>query len=499
MTLRPDNPIPFSESTPIREFVESADQAMVVVDGTGEIALANGLAERLFGYTRTELVGLPVDVLVPERIRQRHGDLRREYSAHPRLRQMGGGTGFQGMRKGGGEFPAEISLSPLETTEGTYVLTAIRDVTASRRADYLASHFMAVVESTHDAIIGRDLDGTVISWNPGAELLFGYTEAEMCGQTMSTLDAPGRDTSSCDQSIGADPVETQDTVRVHKDGNLVDVSITNSPIVGMDGTLRGSSIIARDISDRRKAERLKDGFLSLVSHELRTPLSAIVAHVELLLDEDLLSEHRQRFVEVVHRNSLRLERLVGDLLFVAQLESADLTVTMTDVDIVTIAKDAVEAAAPRAGGSGVDLRFEPGGHPVRMVGDAGRLGQAVDNLISNAIKYSPDGGAVCVRVLPDAAECIIEVQDEGVGIAFDEQEHLFERFYRAPTAASLHVQGIGLGLLIVKKIVDAHGGHVSVRSEPGSGATFRMMLPLDPTVRRSTPSAVPALARSSAR
>jgi signal transduction histidine kinase len=263
--------------------------------------------------------------------------------------------------------------------------------------------------------------------------------------------------------------------------------------------LRGSSIIARDISDRRKAERLKDGFLSLVSHELRTPLSAIVAHVELLLDDDLLSEQRQRFVEVVHRNSLRLERLVGDLLFVAQLESADLTVTMTDVDIVTIAKDAVEAAAPRAGGSGVDLRFEPGGNPVRMVGDAGRLGQAVDNLISNAIKYSPDGGAVCVRVLPDASECIIEVQDEGVGIAFDEQEHLFERFYRAPTAASLHVQGIGLGLLIVKKIVDAHGGHVSVRSEPGSGATFRMMLPLDPTVRRSTPSAVPALARSSAR
>ena len=208
---------------------------------------------------------------------------------------------------------------------------------------------------------------------------------------------------------------------------------------------RGSSTIARDISDRRRAEKLKDGFLSLVSHELRTPLSAIVAHVELLLDEDLPPGHRLRFVEVIHRNSVRLERLVGDLLFVAQLDRADLTVTMTDVDIVAIAHDAVEAAAPRAGASGVAIRFASCEQSVWMVGDSGRLGQAVDNLVSNAIKYSPDGGAVCVRVLPDGGECIIEVEDEGVGIAFEEQEHLFERFFRTSTAASLHIQGVGTG------------------------------------------------------
>jgi signal transduction histidine kinase len=201
---------------------------------------------------------------------------------------------------------------------------------------------------------------------------------------------------------------------------------------------------------------------------------------------------------LIHRNSVRLERLVGDLLFVAQLDRADLTVTMTDVDIVAIAHDAVEAAAPRAGASGVAIRFASCEQSVWMVGDSGRLGQAVDNLVSNAIKYSPDGGAVCVRVLPDGGECIIEVEDEGVGIAFEEQEHLFERFFRTSTAASLHIQGVGLGLMVVKTIVDAHGGHVSVRSEPGSGATFRMVLPLDPTVRRPVPSAVPALARRDA-
>jgi signal transduction histidine kinase len=185
---------------------------------------------------------------------------------------------------------------------------------------------------------------------------------------------------------------------------------------------------------------------------------------------------------------------VEDLLFVAQLESTGLTVTRSDVDIVAVAQEAVEAAMPHAQASGVDLRFDTASGSFAFMGDASRLSQALDNLISNAVKYSPDGGEVCVRVLAVATECIIEVQDHGLGIALEEQEHIFERFFRASEVVDLHIQGVGLGLMVVKSIVDAHGGQVSVESEPGRGTTFRMSLPLNSETRRLQPLSVPTLA-----
>ena len=460
-----------------QELIESALEAMVVVDSSGTIVLVNGRAERLFGYERPELEGLRIEALVPQRFRLEHRTERRSYLARPHLREIGSGLELFGLRKDGTEFPADISLSPLETEEGTFTASSIRDTTATKRAEYLALQMMAIVKSSHEAIIGTDLDGLVTSWNHGAEVLFGYSEQEILNQPAVLLDAPGHVEETPQEQTAAGRTE-RETVRMRKDGTRVDVSITCSPILGTDGTLKGESTIARDISERLERQELKDAFLAMVSHELRTPLSAILAHVDLLIDEDISTEERERFVKVILRNSLRLDRLVVDLLFVSQLQAADLTVAMAEVDIVAVAQEAVEAATPQSKQCRVDLRFEPYNGVILLNGDADRLGQVLDNLIANAMKYSVGGGIVCVRVVPTDTECVVEVEDHGMGITLDDQKHVFERFFRASAAVDGRIQGVGLGLMVVKTIVEAHGGRVGIESKPGSGSIFRVAFPL---------------------
>jgi signal transduction histidine kinase len=278
---------------------------------------------------------------------------------------------------------------------------------------------------------------------------------------------------------GSRTIRDLELVRRRRDGTLVDVSLSGSPIYNDDGTVIGIASIGRDISDRRKAEHLKDEFLALVSHELRTPLASIVAHVELLLDNGPIEEKRRRgFLEVIDRNSIRLERLVGDLLFVAQLESAHLSLSMSDVDIVEVVKEAIETMSLMALQADIEITFISEYASLVLQGDPGRLGQAVDNLLSNAIKYSPPGTAVAVRIHAVNDTCVIEIEDHGIGIATEELGLLFDRFFRGSTATSLHIQGVGLGLLIVKRIIENHGGDVTVVSEAGVGTTFSVILPV---------------------
>ena len=279
-----------------------------------------------------------------------------------------------------------------------------------------AVHSWAVVESSHDAIISKDVDGFITSWNAGAQHLYGYTAREVIGRSIAMLLPPEHvdEVPEYPERVrSGDFVDNYETVRQRQDGSVVEVSLATSPILGAGGTVIGESIIARDISDRRKSEQLRDEFFALVSHELRTPLSSIVAHIELLLDGLVDNHLRRQFMEVIGRNSLRLERLVGDLLFVAQLDSADLSIMMSEVDVVAVARESVEGVKLRAEKSGIDISLSLPDDELRLTGDPDRLGQALDNLLTNAIKYSPDGGSVSVRIVRREGECVIEVEDEG--------------------------------------------------------------------------------------
>jgi len=231
----------------------------------------------------------------------------------------------------------------------------------------------------------------------------------------------------------------------------------------------------------QEAEKVKEEFFALVSHELRTPLSSIVGYVELLLEETeegrLTEPERQRFLEIVDRNARRLQRLVGDLLFVARLEAGRLDLQHMDVDLSQTARDSIDAAKRQADRSGVRLRDEIA-DGLEIHGDPDRLGQVMDNLLSNALKFTPDGGEVGLRLFALDGTAELEVWDTGIGIPADEQPRLFERFFRASSATDAAVPGVGLGLSITRAIVESHGGRLSFTSTEGKGTTFRVQLPL---------------------
>jgi len=391
-----------------------------------------------------------------------------------------------------------------------------------RRAEETVLQLAAIVESSHDAIAGTSRDGAILSWNAGAERLFGYTADEIIGQRAAVLVPAERmeELITVARLVnGGEGVEEHDTRGLRKDGSEVDVSLTVSPIFDHAQRVAGAAVIARDITQMkrqqsqlqallameraarsdaeaaqqaletrnerlRELDRLKDEFISLVSHELRTPLTSIRGYLELLLDGGAgeLTKDQARFLGVVDRNSKRLMHLVGDLLFLAQVEAGKLTLELGDVDLHDVVAEAVEAAKPSADERGIALRAAIDPTP-SILGDRSRLAQVLDNLVSNALKFTTSGGSVDVRLSSASGHAVLEVRDTGMGIAPGEQEQLFERFFRSSEATDRAIPGTGLGLAIVKAIVERHEGRIEVESATGNGTTMRVRLPVRAVVK----------------
>jgi PAS domain S-box-containing protein len=380
---------------------------------------------------------------------------------------------------------------------------AVFDLTERWAAENERLKLAAIVESSDDAIMAADGDGRLSSWNSGAERMFGYAADEVIGEPISILaprDKQEEPVELLAQIMAGHSISHHETVRRRKDGTLIDVSFTFSPLRDASGAVIGASAIVHDITERRKADaererllleladqnerlreldRLKDEFVALVSHELRTPLTSIRGYLELVLDEEAgaLTDEQRQFLGVVERNAHRLLALVGDLLFLAQVEAGKLSLEIGAVDLSSIAAESVETARPLAEEKGVTLTLATG--PLALIaGDRARLAQLLDNLISNGVKFTPSGGRVDVRIRGLRGKAVIEIRDTGMGIPAAEQEHLFERFYRTSQATEQAIPGTGLGLAISKAIVEAHGGQIVVASGEGDGSTFRISLPI---------------------
>ena len=369
-----------------------------------------------------------------------------------------------------------------------------------RAADLLTRSVLDAV--TEQSIIGTDLMGLIDVWNPGAAVMLGLAPHETQGRRFmfdfhlpeelekrsrelnyppgATVLNPGF--SALVESSRLGRAEVREWTYVRSDGSQLAVKVAVTPRFDGEGEAIGYIFVGTDITQELEVARLKDEFVGLISHELRTPLSSILGYLELMRDDEEapLSEEQLNYLGVAERNAHRLLRLVGDLLYTAQVESGKFALSISEVELGKVVSAAIESARPVAATAGIDLIDQLPDVSLIVRGDAVRLGQACDNLISNALKFTARGGSVTVDLSSGSEDAMISVRDTGMGIPASELDQLYARFFRASTATRNAVQGVGLGLTITKAIVTAHEGQLDVESEEGVGTEFRMSFPLAP-------------------
>ncbi len=353
----------------------------------------------------------------------------------------------------------------------------------------VASRLAAIVASSDDAIVSKDLDGTILTWNRGAERIFGYTAEEAIGKSIRIIIPADRQKEEDEvlarirQGLSVDHFET---VRQRKDGGLVDISVTVSPVRDAAGTIVGASKIARDVTEQRRlrtvaedANRLKDEFLAVLSHELRTPLNTVLGYARMLRQEDgrMSAAMRERALDALERNADTLTRLVNEVLDTSRIVTGKLRLTLDSCAIDAVIADALRTIEPAAEAKqiAVEVLVEPG---LAVLCDRDRLQQVVWNLLSNAVKFTPAGGRVTVRGIRRGAEIAIAISDTGIGIAPDHLPFVFQRFWQAHTGPSREFGGLGLGLALARYIAELHGGSILADSAgEGQGTVFTVVLP----------------------
>ncbi|HEV2074189.1 MAG TPA: PAS domain S-box protein [Thermomicrobiales bacterium] len=452
----------------LRRAIEIETVGIIFFHPQGQVIDANEAFLRMSGYTRDDLEEglLRLDTLTPPEWMPESRRAIDEFLSHGRIAPYE----KEYLRKDGSRWWGLFAAARVGDNEG---VKFIIDITASRQAEAERARLADIVDSSRDAIILCDPDGTIIDWNGAAEELYGYTSDEVIGQHIRLVVPPDRRHESrgaFERLVDGEQVPPWESVRTRKDGSTVYVEIRLSPIFGPQGKVVGASAIVRDISERRRLAQAQDDFLAMASHDLRSPVTVLLGRAQLMRRRKTYDEAS---IETIITQARRIERLAMDLQQVVQMESGQLQLNCSPVSLGTLAREAVDRV--RSITDAFDFRVDVPEDPVTGNWDAHRLNQILDNLLGNAVKYSPDGGRIRIAVSENGESARIQVTDQGVGIPDSMQKMLFTRFYRADEAGV--ASGLGLGLYISRMLAEAHGGSISVDSAPGAGSTFIVDLP----------------------
>ena len=369
----------------------------------------------------------------------------------------------------------------------------------------------AIVASSDDAIVSKTLEGIITSWNKGAERIFGFTAEEMIGQPLIKIIPPDRhheETAILQRIRSGDRVDHFETVRQKKDGTLIDISVTISPMRDSTGRIVGASKVARDITEQKRvqreliaakeaaeaASRAKDHFLSVLSHELRTPLTPVLAAVSLIESQPSMSQQELRGqVQMIRRNVETEARLVDDLLDLTRIARGKVRLHFEVVDVHAVVRNVIEMLQPEMTEKDISVTMALRAKSSHVWADSGRLQQILLNVLSNSVKFTPSEGSITVRTTNDNGSISIAVTDSGVGIEPDVLPRLFQAFEQGEQTITRQFGGLGLGLSIVKSLVEMHEGKISATSEgKDRGATFTLTLRTVPADQGAESASAPA-------
>lgn len=370
---------------------------------------------------------------------------------------------------------------------GQWISSSLALLLANEQIAYTA----AIVGSSEDAIIGQTKEGRITTWNAGAESLLQYKEDEIIGKQFSVLipeDKKEEREIILEKILKGQRVEHYDSLRRRRDGTLVDVSVTVSPIINEVKEIIGASAVLRDITREKQIDRAKTEFVSLASHQLRTPLSAINWYAELLRDGEAgkMSKQQKEFVDEIFAGNQRMVKLVNELLNVSRIDFGNFTIDPIELDVLDIAKSVVKELTPSISKKKLNVVEEYSPKKINYIADPNILRIVIQNLVSNAVKYTPEKGKIIVKVMleEEIKKLLIEVSDTGYGIPAEQQNQIFSKLFRADNVKEMDAIGTGLGLYVLKSIVEESGGTVSFESELGEGSTFTVLLPIEGMKRK---------------
>ena len=446
---------------------------VIVIDKDHRYLIIEGDIMQKMGFDRKDYEGKhPTEVAPPERY---------EASRHLFERVMAGET-FSVERKAENGEDFLVHFVPLlDEEEEVYAgLIIALDITDIKQAEEKSAKLAAIIDSSDDAIISKTLESVITSWNKSAERMFGYAAEEIIGETIYKLIPPDR-TEEEPQILArlksGDRVEHFETKRMTKDGQLLDVSLSISPVKDAQGHIIGLSKIARDITERKLDETRKNDFIGMVSHELKTPLTSLTAIVQVLNAKFKNSE--DAFVagalDKANLQVKRMSNMINGFLNISRLESGKILIEKHAFNIDELLLEMIQEAQLTVTTHKITLE---GCGEREIYADRDKISSVISNLLSNAVKYSPKGKLIQVKCEATTKMVTVSVNDEGMGIKPEDIEKVFDRYYRVSTNHTLHISGFGIGLYLSAEIIKRHDGRIWVESESGKGSTFYFSLPL---------------------